>query len=225
MHTYRYRGFWVNLEDVVGPVDGPHVPGHEVPGLEEGGGSGVIWADSLGHQRVYVASGLGESVTARPAPEGAERLVTIQSSSGRRTCLVDAEADARWLAARGLFPRVGHLGTTRIASRSRGPVVYYTRGLLDLLQALREECSPSHDNMQRVFTGASMPDHRVFNEMFLQYQVLLHDAPSVYSEQAGIVVPVGCPACYHNPFKHFQMDVCFKFWKKVGVVSGWGVSM
>jgi hypothetical protein len=143
--------------------------------------------------------------------------IILQTTHGRRTVVVDGEADPRWLFARGLFPRVGHLGTMRV-SRSRAPVVYYTRTLLDLLVQLRDECAPSHDNLQRVFSGEGMPDHRGFNEMLLQYQVLAYDALSEYALRLGVELPCGCPACFQNPFKHMQVDACFKFWKQVRCV-------
>jgi hypothetical protein len=176
--VYRYAGYWLNIEDAPMAEDDS----------DPAAGS-VLWKSADGKPRVFVSSGLGASVTAcasvlpvlSETPDlSVHQMITVQSSGGRRTCVVDATADDRWLAARGLFPRVGHLGTTR-PNHSKAHVVYYTRCVLDLMTKLREECSPSQDSMQRVFTGVHMPDHRVFNEMFLQYQVLQHDAPTAYA--------------------------------------------
>jgi hypothetical protein len=91
-----------------------------------------------------------------------------------------------------------------------------------LFVQLREECAPSHDNLQRVFCGQSMPDHRVFNEMLLQYQVLSHDALPEYACRQSVVLPGGCPACYLSEFKHMQVDACFKFFNQVCVAGAYG---
>ena len=90
---------------------------------------------------------------------------------------------------------------------------FYTFQYLELTEHLILESGASHQDLQRVFAGANMPDNVFFGMVLLQYRT--HKVMRQTWFASRLKVPalsiLECPSCFGSSCKLMQGDACFKW--------------